>query len=440
MSFLLSLFVGHIYAMNIGDEMVVENKIVNENTALIQKQAPDEAWILNMPEEVMLIFCLNLEKLKDIIALCSACKYSYKQPSTQFFRYLSELRMLVCEYPPLFNDDQEENLEQKLKEIKSLKKHIISCKKRIQEIEKAHLYDLNLSQALEQIFLKFMQNLDNSQKVPIKRQLRSLERHDIFLSRAENDLVIDIVDNLGIQKIYQEKASLCERIAHTIGRNKKVLICGTLTLGAICAVGTYYLMHYEPFDPQLFVSAYNSPDTGQGYNSFFYDGRELPYDIKSRHWCLPNGRKFWWPAPHKCDRENDGYKYIDPDRNPPRSTDGDIKTECNKTLQQAAAFLSERCKLNLDLWQHLFEKALNGSDLGDYAYYCNPNSNESLVCARFWGDKKQSYIENIQEISLAMVEKYYNQHYITKASIYGVLTGLLSFTFLGISLCSCLLG
>lgn len=247
--------------------------------------------------------------------------------------------------------------------------------------------------------------------------------------------------------IVQKDISLWQKCAQTIGRHKKTVLIGTFAAGTVFIAGTYYYLQWSSFDSQAFLSEYDSPLTGQTYDSFSYAGYPLPKDIMQPNWCLPNGRTLLWRGygsewdVHYCQQDGANYKYLDPVRNPPHSSYGKLATICNKTISDTVSFLSNQCGFNFSFWDALLKPFTNdwtAEPLNTHppVYYCNPHPvDPTLVCARVGAHTKQIEIKDISKINLADVANFYNGARSVQARLYVGITGIaLSLLSLGLLL------
>lgn len=418
----------------------MEKGNINETVPLLAK---DPSSFLNQPGELTFRTCLALEKIQDVMALQSTCKTVYSscelRTFTQFVSQLRAFQKQARAAPSFFNEDQQAHVSQLVEKIIEAKQlmHIIFQKAKVYERDGNVPSWAKLYHNLQSQHLAFECDLKKPSH-PFYSQILSLNDHNLIFFPSEKKRINDVIIEFGANPLH-EVIPFWKRVVHTIGRNRKTVILGTIALGTICIVGTYYLMQHPPFDSQSFIAAYDSTQTGQVYRKYSYGGWDLPYSIIHLKGCMPKGNDFWWAdnGRETCEGASDYYMYQDP-----YSRSGVLRMVCNKTALDAATFLNERCGFNIDFW---YSRLNPFSDKGYYfesnGFYCNLHpSNQSLVCASLGGTKQLAIVRSISEISLADVGQYYRDCYKTQASLYGGFMGTLTFTFLGFLLWSWWLG
>lgn len=398
-------------------------------------------FLIQLPEVRSRIY-LSLDAIQDAVALAATCKRLYKSVElknlTTFAKDLALFQKILAAESPFFNDEQQGDI----KYLVDIHASIRASMKAIVESGKFYEKDgvmpswATLYNTVRSDYLAFESDLKDSSH-PFFEKIKSLKGHNLILFPQEEAFLNDVVIDLG-GTVVQEDVPLLHRIIHTMGRNKKIVALGTLTLGAIGIWGTYYLMQYPPFDAQAFVKAYDSTQTGQAYTHYSYKDFDFPYTIAQNNWCLPNGLTLYWDG----DLTPPCYYYVDPNREPPHSDSGWLTTVCNKTTWDAATFLYERCGFNKDFWGNLLYPFNNISyGFSGDGKYCNLHSpNKTLVCAHLNGWRQRAHASSICEISLAGAEHYYNHYHAMRAGLYGGVMGISTFAFFALMVWSWYLG
>lgn len=424
----------------------MERAAIDERLPLLPKTS---SAFLKLPPEISCRIDLSLQTIQDAAALQSTSKTLSNSPVLKelinFARQLVGFQKHATANPPFFNEDRESDLKNLLDEITKARESMLKILKIAKVYKEGDCVPAwaTLYHELSSRYTALELNLKNVSH-PLHRNLRSLKEHSLIVFPRDEKLINDVVNEYGGGALALTMP-FWHKLVHTIGRNKKILILGTFTMSAACIVGTFFLMQYPPFNPQAFIAAYDSDQTGQMYGKFSYGGVDLPESIAQDNWCMPNGKSLRWNANEHYSSCNERYSYMytDPRREPPHSDSGWQEVICDKTALDAATFLYERCGFNPDFWYPLLEPFNNWSYEIPYGrkLYCNLHpSNQSLVCANLMGLFQVARVNRISEISLASVAEYYNHHYVVRASTYGGFMGFLTFAFLGFVFWSWCLG
>ncbi len=440
--FILYLMGSFIYGSETDEKVPLTSDYRSVDASPMLLEQPPE--LSEQPPELICLIACSLETEKDVVHLRSTCKRLYGLGELnliiKFAHKFERLQRLMDRNPPFFNDDQEKDLSEKLRLLGG-------TRKKMEEILNVlKVCTLNGNKKTVKSFHHSLHAKYSNLREKIKepghpffRQINSIKKHDLVLTDREEESLKNIILETGVNPVELE-TPLWKRVVHTIGRNRKIILLGTIALGVAWVAGTYYLFQHPPFDPQSFISAYDSPQTGRHYSHFSVNGYVLPQSVYQPVFLnkFRENNLCWCSACGSSCRFSYGetvsvFKTFD---------DGGASVYCNKTASEAIAYLQQETGFNFHFWNSLVNKTFNSTSFVGQEFYCNLRpSNTSLVCGRFSVNKGISFqVADISELFLDNAKQLYDQIYITRAERYGGFMGALSFMFLGFMLWSWCLG